>query len=67
MKIEKIRNDALILRTHLGKAVLPDGTVILVSFSGSSLIIEMGKEMYGITIESIVKDIIELHKKEEQQ
>jgi len=59
MNIEKVPDDVLITRVHLAEAALPNGEQVNISISGSDLIIEMKHEFYSISMESIVKDVID--------
>jgi len=59
MKIERIPDDVLLLRAHLAEATTPDGKKIDISLAGSNLIVEIDHKFYGVSMESIVKDVIE--------
>jgi len=67
MKIERIPDDVLLLRVHLAEATMPDGRKIDISLARSNLIVEIDRKFYGVSMESIVKDVIEFAEKEKKE
>ena len=67
MKIERIPDDVLLLRVHLAEATMPDGKKIDISLAKSNLIVELDRKLYSVSMESIVKDVIEFDKKENKK
>jgi len=64
MKIERISDNRLVLGMHIGEATKPDGEKIDISLGipPSILIVRIGNRRYSISIESIIKDVIEFDK-----
>jgi len=67
MKIERIPDDVLLLRVHLAEATTPDGKKINISLARSNLIVELDHKLYSVSMESIVKDVIEFAEKEKKE